>query len=65
MRKPKYWNTNYRVQVIKAYEKGELSYFNVTEFETKYNGGIRPNPSLGTVEILDYYCLTKQKGVHA
>lgn len=59
MRKPKYWNTIYRTKVIEAYKKGELNYCNVTEFETKYNGGIRPFPSLGTVEILDYYRMTK------
>lgn len=53
-RKPKYWDTQFRVKVIDAYNKGELTYDNLVEWETAYNGGIRPT-NLGTREILDYY----------
>ena len=54
-RKPKYWNTNFRNKVVDAYEKGELSFDNIDEWETEYNDGVKPTPSLGTKEILDYY----------
>lgn len=55
MSKPKYLNTMFAQKVIKAFNKGELTFFNIEEWETKYNGGIKPVPSLGTIEILDYY----------
>lgn len=55
MRKPKYFNSLFAVKVVNAYDNGELDYYNITEWETKYNDGIKPVPSLGTLEILDYY----------
>lgn len=54
-RVPKYWNSMFRVNVIDAYKKGQLTKQNIEEWETKYNGGVKPHPSLGTKEILDYY----------
>lgn len=58
---PKYWDSMFRVNAIKAYNNGELTSDNIEEWETKYNGGIKPNPSLGTKEILDYYIKHKDK----
>lgn len=52
---PKFWDSMFRVNAIKAYNNGELTLDNIEEWETKYNGGIKPNPSLGTKEILKYY----------
>lgn len=52
---PKFWDSMFRVNVIKAYNNGELTLDNIEEWETNYNGGIKPNPSLGTEEILNYY----------
>lgn len=54
-KQPKYWDTAFRVNVIDAYKNGELTFDNIDEWEKKYNGGIVPNPSLGTKEILTYY----------
>ncbi len=54
-RKPKYWDTRFRVNVIDAYNKGELTTENIEEWETKYNAGIKPKKPLGTKDILDYY----------
>ena len=58
---PKFWDSMFRVNAIKAYNNGELTLDNIEEWETKYNGGIKPNPSLGTKEILKYYIDNKRK----
>lgn len=55
MRKPKYWNTRFAVRVLDAFDAGKLNFDNVTEWETEENGGIKPMPSLGAMEILDYH----------
>lgn len=52
---PKYWDSMFRVRVVDAYKKGELTFDNISEWDTNYNGGVPPKPSLGTKEILQYY----------
>lgn len=59
-RKPRYWNSTFATKVIDAYNNKELTQKNIDEWETKYNGGKKPNPSLGTKEILNYYIKTKK-----
>lgn len=54
-KKPRWWDSMFRVRVIEAYKKGELSFNNIDEWETAYNGGVKPRTSLGTREILKYY----------
>lgn len=58
--KPKYWNTQFACKVIDAYNQGNLTLSNIVEWETDYNDGVRPNPSLGTKPILEYYIQTRQ-----
>lgn len=60
MRKPKYWNTRFAVRVLDAFDAGELNFDNVTGWETKENGGIKPVQPLGAMEILDYYYFTSE-----
>ena len=55
---PKYWNSRFAANVVNAYDSGELTLRNIDEWETNYNGGVRPQPSLGTKEILNYYIST-------
>lgn len=55
MKEPKYYNTIFCNNVRKAYNNKKLTLSNIDEWETAYNGGIKPEPSLGTREILDYY----------
>lgn len=57
-RKPKWYDTRFACKVIDAYNEGSLTYDNIDEWETAYNGGIAPKPSLGTEQILDYYLET-------
>ena len=57
-KKPRDWNTMFTVKVIDAYKKGELTLDNIAEWETKYNGGVRPNPPFNTKEILQYHIKT-------
>lgn len=52
---PKWYDKMFTVKVIDAYNSGELTWFNIDEWETKYNGGIKPVPSLGTEKVMDYY----------
>ena len=54
-RKPKYWNSMFAQKVIDAYEKGDLTFDNIKEWDKNYNGGIAPNPPFNTGEILKYY----------
>ena len=54
-RKPKYWNSMFAQKVIDAYEKGDLTFDNIKEWDKNYNGGIVPNPPFNTGEILKYY----------
>lgn len=54
-KKPKYWNSRFAVNVLDAYDEGELTYDNIKEWDKKYNGGVDPNPAFNTKEILDYY----------
>lgn len=56
-REPKWWGSTYSCQVIDAYNKGELTYKNMEEWETEYNGGFKPS-NMGTKGILDYYIKT-------
>lgn len=56
-REPKWWGSTYSCQVIDAYNKGELTYKNIEEWETEYNGGFKPS-NMGTKGILDYYIKT-------
>ncbi len=54
-RKPKYWNSMFAKKVIGAYEKGDLTFDNIKEWDKNYNGGTAPNPPFNTGEILKYY----------
>lgn len=65
MNKPRYWNSQFAVQVMRAYDKKELTETNVHEWETEYNNGVMPEPSLGTREILNYYIEVELKEVMA
>lgn len=56
-REPKWWGSTYSCKVIDAYNKGKLTYKNMEEWETEYNGGFKPS-NMGTKEILDYYIKT-------
>lgn len=56
-REPKWWGSAYSCKVIDAYNKGKLTYKNMEEWETEYNGGFKPS-NMGTKEILDYYIKT-------
>lgn len=58
-RKPKYYDSMFGYNVRKDVDSGKLNYNNIAEWEKKYNGGISPNPSLGTKEIMDYYKKSK------
>ncbi len=57
-KKPRYWNSRFAAEVIDAYESGKLTLTNIDDWETDYNNGVKPNPSLGTKEILRYYIST-------
>ena len=59
LRAPKFWNTRFADNVIKDYEAGKLTFDNIEEWDTAYNGGGKPNPPFNTKEILDYYLATK------
>ena len=65
MNKPKYWNSQFAVQVMRDYDKKKLTETNVNEWETEYNRGVKPEPSLGTREILNYYIEVERKEVMA
>lgn len=65
MNKPRYWNSQFAVQVMRAYDKKELTETNVHEWETEHNNGVMPEPSLGTREILNYYIEVERKEVMA
>lgn len=54
-KKPKYLDTMFGRKVYDAWKNGELTYKNIAEWETNYNDGIPPRPSLGSKELLDYY----------
>jgi len=56
-REPKWWGSNFSCKVIDAYNEGKLTYKNIEEWETKYNGGTKPS-NMGTKAILDYYIKT-------
>lgn len=60
IKKPKDWNSLFATKVIDAYNNGDLTEDNIEKWETEYNGGIKPYPSLGTTEILKYYIKTKK-----
>lgn len=51
------------VQEYANYDKKELTETNVHEWETEYNNGVKPEPSLGTREILKYYIEVERKEV--
>lgn len=65
MNKPRYWNSQFAVQVMRAYDEKKLTETNVHEWETEYNNGVMPEPSLGTREILNYYIEVERKEVMA
>lgn len=65
MNKPRYWNSQFAVQVMRAYDDKKLTETNVHEWETEYNNGVMPEPSLGTREILNYYIEVERKEVMA
>ena len=48
----------YTTKVIDAYKKGDLTLDNIDEWETEYNGGIKPNRPMGGKEILVYHIET-------
>lgn len=52
---PKFWDSQFTCKVIDAYKSGDLTQGNIDEWETAYNDGRKPNPSLGTKEILKYH----------
>ena len=56
-KQPKWWDSQFACKVIDAYRKGELSFDNLVEWETNYNGGVRPT-NMGTKEILKYHIST-------
>ena len=55
MRKPKFYDTRFGENVRKAMDNGELTYKNIAEWDKEYNGGIAPNPTFNTAEIMRYY----------
>lgn len=63
MRAPKYWNTLFATKVINAVESGNLSEYNIAEWETEQNEGVPPRPSLGAKEIMLYYEKLKKSGI--
>lgn len=65
MNQPKYWNSIFAIAVKQAYDSKKLTENNIEEWETEYNNGVKPIPSLGTKEILDYYIQTEYKEVQA
>jgi len=57
VKKPKSWDSNFTMKLIKAYENGEIDLDDdesISDWETDYNGGKTPKPSLGSKEILKY-----------
>lgn len=65
MNKPKYWNSQFAVKVMRAYDDKKLTETNISEWETEYNNGVTPEPSLGTREILKYYIEVEHKEIMA
>ena len=57
IKKPKFWNSMFTTKVIDAYKNGKLTMDNIDDWETEYNGGIKPT-NMGTKEILAYYMNT-------
>ena len=65
-KRPKSWGSQFAVNVLNAYDKGDLTMDNIEQWDTEYNGGKKPNPPFDTKQILDYYangndCRTKSK----
>jgi hypothetical protein len=54
-RQPKAWNSMFAVKVLNDYDSGKLTDNNIDEWETEYNGGIKPYPPFSTRDILRYY----------
>ena len=62
MKKPKSWDTIFAVNVIKAYKDGEFNLEDsdsIEKWDTKYNGGNKPNPAFETKEIIKYWIKVK------
>lgn len=61
MKKCAYWNSVFALVVVNSYEKGTLTFKNMREWETKYNGGFY-SATLGTREILEHYISLSDAG---
>lgn len=56
-KQPKFWNSIFATKVIDAYKNGKLTMDNIDDWETEYNGGVKPT-NMGTREILTYHMNT-------
>lgn len=62
-REPKSWNSQFAMNAIEAYERGEFDPDDdksLAAWEKKYNGGRTPNPPFETYDIIAY-ALTRGK----
>ena len=62
MKKPKSWDTMFAVNAIKAYKEGEFNLEDsdsIERWDTKYNGGKKPNPAFETKEIIKHWIKVK------
>ena len=55
MIKPRFYDTRFGDRVREAFDKGELTWSNIEEWETEYNSGIKPFHELGAEKIMRFY----------
>ena len=63
-RAPKAWDTMFAMNVLNAYEKGDIDKDDaksIEKWDTDYNGGNKPKPSFETKAIIDYAISTGKK----
>lgn len=56
-KQPKWWNSDFTMQVIAAYKNKEFDINDpksVEEWDKKYNGGTVPKPAFNTAELVRY-----------
>tara|TARA_B100000963_G_scaffold280612_1_gene249081 strand:- start:1144 stop:1332 length:189 start_codon:yes stop_codon:yes gene_type:complete len=62
MKKPKSWGTRFAANVIKAYKEDEFNLEDsdsIERWDTRYNGGNKPNPAFETKEVVKYWIKVK------
>jgi hypothetical protein len=63
-RAPKSWDTTFAMNVLGAYENGDIDPNDpksIENWDTEYNGGKKPKPAFQTKEIIDYAIATGKK----